>query len=90
MRNLVLFFLLIAFSGSAWADDLTRTVQQRLKDEGFYYGEVDGHSGAEMTAAIRRYQIRRGLKVTGQLSDETLRSLGVAGTNPPSTVDRSA
>lgn len=88
MRNFVLFFLLVILSGSAWADDLSRTVQQRLKDEGFYYGEVDGHSGAEMTAAIRRYQIRRGLKVTGQLSDETLRSLGISGTNSPSTVER--
>ena len=32
---------------------------------------------ATLTAAIRRYQIRNGLQVTGELNDETLQSLGV-------------
>ena len=63
---------------SLWADDLTRAIQQRLKDQGFYYGEVNGQGGDETSAAIRRYQIRHGLKVTGQLNDETLHSLGMS------------
>ena len=71
-----IFGLLIA--NSLWADDLTRAIQQRLKDQGFYYGEVDGQGGDETSAAIRRFQIRYGLKVTGQLNDETLRSLGLS------------
>lgn len=62
---------------SLWADDLTRAIQERLKDQGFYYGEVDGQGGDETSAAIRRYQIRHGLKVTGQLNDETLHALGI-------------
>jgi peptidoglycan hydrolase-like protein with peptidoglycan-binding domain len=41
-----------------------------------YYGSVTGEKSAETTAAIRRYQIRNGLKVTGEINDETLRSLG--------------
>jgi peptidoglycan hydrolase-like protein with peptidoglycan-binding domain len=65
-------------ANSLWADDLTQAVQQRLKDQGFYYGEVDGRGGDETSAAIRRYQIRHGLKVTGQLNDETLHALGVS------------
>jgi peptidoglycan hydrolase-like protein with peptidoglycan-binding domain len=66
-------------ANSLWADDLTQAVQQRLKDQGFYYGEVDGRGGDETSAAIRRYQIRHGLKVTGQLNDETLHALGMSG-----------
>src|SRR6476660_8832991 len=78
MRTALLFLLLVWTGSSLWADDLTRTVQQRLKDQGFYYGEVDGQGGDETSAAIRRYQIRHGLKVSGQLNDETLHSLGMS------------
>ncbi len=76
-------FLAVAV-GAAFADDLTRTVQQKLKDGGFYYGEVNGQGGAETSAALRRYQIRYGLRVTGELNDETLRALQVnrGRTNP--------
>jgi peptidoglycan hydrolase-like protein with peptidoglycan-binding domain len=79
VRKILLLLLLVWAASSLWADDLTRTVQQRLKDQGFYYGEVDGRGGDETSAAIRRFQINHGLKVTGQLNDETLRSLGVSG-----------
>ncbi|HEX3421571.1 MAG TPA: peptidoglycan-binding protein [Candidatus Udaeobacter sp.] len=69
------------------ADQLVESVQQALKDEGFYYGEVNGDINANLTAAIRRYQIRNGLRVTGELNDETLHSLGVksAGSSLPTT-----
>ena len=80
MKNAMLLLLGVSFAGSLWADDLTKALQHRLKDQGFYYGEVDGQPGDETTAAIRRYQIRYGLKVTGQLNDETLRSLHLSGT----------
>src|SRR5437867_5098162 len=59
------------------ADQLVQTVQQALKDQGFYYGEVTGEMNATFTAAIRRYQIRNGLQVNGQLNSETLQSLGI-------------
>ncbi len=59
------------------ADQVIESVQQALKDQGFYYGEVSGEMNATLTAAIRRYQIRNGLQVTGELNDETLQSLGV-------------
>jgi peptidoglycan hydrolase-like protein with peptidoglycan-binding domain len=78
MRNALLLLSGVLMVTSLWADDLTRAVQQRLKDKGFYYGEVDGQGGDETSAAIRRYQIRYGLKVTGELNDETLHSLGMA------------
>jgi peptidoglycan hydrolase-like protein with peptidoglycan-binding domain len=73
------FCCLVISVGALQADDVTQQVQQRLKDQGFYYGTVDGNGGSETSAAIRRYQIRYGLKVTGGLNNETMRSLGVSG-----------
>jgi peptidoglycan hydrolase-like protein with peptidoglycan-binding domain len=77
MKTFFLIFVLALFSVSAWADELTKSVQQKLKDQGFFYGEATGQPGSETDAAIRRYQIRYGLKVTGALNDETMRSLGL-------------
>src|SRR5215211_2605280 len=80
----------VIFMGSimlARADQLVESVQQALKDEGFYYGEVSGDMNANLTAAIRRYQIRNGLQVSGDLNDETLRSLGIksSGSSRPTS-----
>ena len=70
----------LIFIGSfmlARADQMIESVQQALKDQGFYYGEVTGQMNANLTAAIRRYQIRNGLQVNGELNSETLQSLGI-------------
>ena len=77
--------LLIAILGgllvvTAEADETVRAVQDTLKKEGFYYGDVDGLMGEETRAALRRYQIRYGLKVSGEISYETLDQLGLRGT----------
>ena len=72
------------------ADQLIESVQQVLKDEGFYYGEVSGEMNANLTAAIRRYQIRNGLQVTGQLDDETLQSLGIKSSGAARQTTKSA
>lgn len=69
--------LLLAGAGGLRADQTTSTVQRALKDQGFYYGDVNGEKTADTTAAIRRYQIRNGLQITGEIDAETLRSLGV-------------
>ncbi len=69
----------LIFIGSlmlARADPTIESVQQALKDQGFYYGEITGQMSSDLTAAIRRYQIRSGLQVNGQLNSETLQSLG--------------
>lgn len=69
--------IFLAVWSTAWADRAVESAQQKLKEGGFYYGEINGTKDAETTASIRRYQIRNGLKITGDLDDETLRSLGV-------------
>lgn len=72
----------LAITVAASADDQVRNVQTELKNQGFYYGEVDGQNGTEMASAIRRYQIRNGLEVTGTLTQETLAALGMVAAKP--------
>jgi peptidoglycan hydrolase-like protein with peptidoglycan-binding domain len=79
MKHLCVVCFALVFAASLRADDQLRAVQQTLKDQGFYYGEVDGEEGMETNAAVRRYQIRNGLEVTGKLNDQVLASLGLGG-----------
>ena len=77
MKLRTAILVLLVPVGVLFADPVVESVQQALKDEGFYYGEATGNKDADTTAAIRRYQIRNGLQITGELNDETLKSLGV-------------
>jgi peptidoglycan hydrolase-like protein with peptidoglycan-binding domain len=77
--------VLLASATLLRADQAIADVQQALKDQGFYYGEVSGDKNADTTAAIRRFQIRNGLQVTGELNDETLKTLGVGNGAQPAT-----
>jgi peptidoglycan hydrolase-like protein with peptidoglycan-binding domain len=86
MRIKIVVLILFTFVGLIRADQNIESVQQTLKDQGFYYGEITGEKDADTTAAIRRYQIRNGLQVTGELNDETLRLLRSA----PSTSSQPA
>jgi len=76
MKPLLCLVATLCAAGLVQADQTIRSLQQMLKDKGLYYGSVTGEKSAETTAAIRRYQIRNGLKVTGEINDETLHSLG--------------
>jgi peptidoglycan hydrolase-like protein with peptidoglycan-binding domain len=79
MKRAFLLLTLLCLAALARADDQTQAVQQALKDQGFYYGTVDGEGGPDTDAAIRRYQIRQGLEVTGKLDAQTLASLNLGG-----------
>lgn len=68
--------IFLATMSVALADGSIEQVQRALKEQGFYYGEITGKVDADTTAAIRRFQIRNGLKVTGDLDAETRSSLG--------------
>jgi peptidoglycan hydrolase-like protein with peptidoglycan-binding domain len=88
MKRALFLVMMLCLATLARADDQTQAVQQALKDQGFYYGTVDGQPGPETDAAIKRYQIRQGLQVTGLLDAETLTSLNLGGgasgaTTPP-------
>jgi len=84
--------VVLIFLGSVMllrADQTIQSVQQTLKDQGFYYGEITGEMNANLTAAIRRYQIRNGLQVTGELNAETLHSLGIESAASTQSVAKS-
>ena len=88
MRTKIAILLLIAWTVPIHADQTIANAQQVLKDQGFYYGEITGEKNADTIAAIRRYQIRNGLPITGELNDDTLHSLRSApsaSTQPAAT-----
>jgi peptidoglycan hydrolase-like protein with peptidoglycan-binding domain len=60
----------------SWGPDNVRAVQEKLRDSGLYFGEIDGVYSSELAAALGRYQIRNGLPITGQLDVETSKALG--------------
>ena len=76
-RALLTLATVLWASVSVLADQTTESVQRTLKEQGFYYGDITGQKNADTTAAIRRYQIRNGLQITGEMDAETLRSLGI-------------
>ena len=87
-RSLLWFVVMLCTVSLVRADQAMRSLQQTLKDRGFYYGAVTGDKSAETTAAIRRYQIRNGLNVTGEINEETLRSVNsnaVASASQPTS-----
>jgi peptidoglycan hydrolase-like protein with peptidoglycan-binding domain len=66
----------LAVVGLVSANENVREVQKRLRDGGFYLGEIDGAYSSQLSAALTRYQIRNGLPITGQLDVDTSKALG--------------
>src|SRR4030095_16234800 len=85
-RSFVCLVVTLCAAEFVHADETIRSLQQTLKDQGFYYGTVTGEKSAETAAAIRRYQIRNGLKVTGEMNEEITRSLN---SSPVASTSRS-
>ena len=77
-RRFILFAVAVglALVEAVSADDNVRDVQMKLRDGGFYSGEIDGAYSSQLDAALTRYQIRNGLPITGQLDVDTSKALG--------------
>ncbi len=88
--SLLVWILSFALISPLRADDAIASAQQALKDQGFYYGKITGRKDADTIAAIRRYQIRNGLKITGELNTETQRSLRITRNVAPTTVPQTS
>lgn len=52
-------------------------IQTRLKEWGYYSGEVDGVYGSKTEAAVRYFQSSNGLNADGQVGNLTLAALGI-------------
>lgn len=83
MKIRTVLFLFLGTLAVVQADQTIESAQQTLKDRGFYYGEITGETNSDTTAAIRRYQIRNGLQITGELDEATLHSLSSSAATSP-------
>ena len=79
-----------AVAGLAMADEPTRCIEEELRKRNLYFGDIDGRMSRELSVALKRYQERKNLAVTGTIDEETARSLNVAivaeahpGPSPP-------
>jgi peptidoglycan hydrolase-like protein with peptidoglycan-binding domain len=54
-----------------------KLIQERLKTEGVYAGPVDGELNAQTEAALRQYQQKQGLPVSGAADEATLKELQI-------------
>jgi hypothetical protein len=59
------------------ANELAMDVQRALAKRGFYNGAIDGDVGPATRGAIREFQYKNHLEVTGRIDRTLLRSLGV-------------
>jgi hypothetical protein len=82
-RSVVLCIVtfLISSAGSEAADNVARALQEALKARGFYTANPTGTMDAPTREALKRFQIREGLNVTGEPDTATLQALG----NQPAT-----
>ena len=67
-----------------------RTIQQKLKNWGYYSGEVDGIFGSQTTAAVKYFQRKNGLTVDGIVGAATLKALGMQSSSSSSGSGASA
>lgn len=79
MRKIDIFIcgLLLIVPSPLFADEPTRSVQEQLRNRNLYFGDVDGRMNAELRGALKRYQVRKSLEVTGEIDEETAKSLNV-------------
>ena len=63
-----------------------KEAQQKLNDEGYNAGRADGKWGTKTVEAVKSFQEKNKLPVTGKLDKQTLADLGIG---MPSTTGRS-
>ena len=54
-------------------------IQQKLKDMGYYQGNVDGMYGYQTMNAVKEFQSDNSLSVDGIAGTQTLQALGITG-----------
>ena len=62
-------------------------IQKKLKNWGYYSGEVDGIFGSRTEAAVRLFQQKNGLAVDGKVGAQTLAALGISAGSAHPGVD---
>ena len=62
-----------------------REIQTRLKNWGYYNGEVDGIYGSRTTAAVKQFQKNNGLAADGIAGPQTLKAMGISSSSTTSS-----
>lgn len=62
-----------------------KTIQQKLKNWGYYTGAVDGIFGAKTTAAVKSFQRKNGLTADGIVGAKTLAAMGISSSGSGAT-----
>ena len=63
--------------GAQSANSSVAAAQERLVRDGLYNGQIDGVLGPETRHALVRFQTKHGLRISGELTAETLDALGL-------------
>lgn len=83
--NMVLLAAFSTVSGAAYrqgdSGSEVRTIQQKLKNWGYFNGSVDGIFGAKTEAAVKLFQRKNGLTADGVVGKATLKALGMSSGN---------
>ena len=57
---------------------VVRSIQQKLKQWGYYNGDIDGIYGSKTVTAVKQFQRKNGLTVDGIAGSATLGALGIS------------
>ncbi len=72
--------------GSGKSSDDIIDMQQRLKNWGYFSGNIDGCYGTDTTAAVKNYQKAHNLKESGIADADTIEAMGLTKIAQPGTV----
>jgi peptidoglycan hydrolase-like protein with peptidoglycan-binding domain len=56
-----------------------KQVQEKLSEQGYDVGPVDGIFGPKTQQALRKFQEDKGVQPTGQIDQQTMAALGIQG-----------
>src|SRR3954465_2828984 len=74
-KRFIACLLLLLSTVAIYGDERVRQVQEELRRRNLYFGDIDGTATPEISNALRRYQSRKGIDVTGAIDDATATSL---------------
>lgn len=58
-----------------------KQIQKKLKEWGYYDGDIDGIYGSKTLSAVKKFQTKNGLTADGIAGEKTLQALGINNSN---------
>ena len=66
-----------------------KQIQTKLKNWGYYSGDIDGVYGSRTTSAVKKFQKSNGLTVDGIAGTATLKAMGISSTSSATSNNQS-